>query len=86
MGLADHLTVPRQHGLFIHHGIDLGDGTIAHYLEGTEILRSPLKDFSKGEQPRIVNHPTSCPKEETLSRAMSRIGEKKFKSFGSLNQ
>ena len=38
MAAADHLQVPRQHGLFLHHGIDLGDGTIAHYLEGKEIL------------------------------------------------
>ena len=48
MAAADHLQVPRQHGLFNHHGIDLGDGTVAHYLEGREILRSPLADFSRG--------------------------------------
>ena len=27
MVAADHLQVPREHGLFLHHGIDLGDGT-----------------------------------------------------------
>ena len=32
MSAADHLQVPRQHGLFLHHGIDLGDGSVAHYL------------------------------------------------------
>ena len=48
MATADHLQVPRQHGLFDHHGIDLGDGTVAHYLEGRQILRSPLSDFSCG--------------------------------------
>jgi len=41
LAAADHLQAPRQHGLFMHHGIDLGDGTVAHYLEGREILRSP---------------------------------------------
>jgi hypothetical protein len=46
MAAADHLQVPRQHGLFNHHGIDLGDGSVAHYLEGRAILRSPLEDFS----------------------------------------
>ena len=38
MAAADHLQVPRQHGLFKHHGIDLGDGTVAHYLEGRETV------------------------------------------------
>ena len=38
LALADHLQAPRQHGLFNHHGIDLGDGTVAHYLEGRAIL------------------------------------------------
>ena len=49
MPAAAHLQVPRQHGLFLHHGIDLGDGSVAHYLEGREILRSPLAEFSRGE-------------------------------------
>ena len=48
MAAADHLQAPRQHGLFNHHGIDLGDGTVAHYLEGREILRSPVEEFSRG--------------------------------------
>ncbi|MEY4356610.1 MAG: hypothetical protein RLZZ89_1678, partial [Cyanobacteriota bacterium] len=49
MAAADHLEVPRRHGLFMHHGIDLGDGTVVHYLEGKQILRSPLAEFSLGE-------------------------------------
>ncbi|MFM8675634.1 MAG: lecithin retinol acyltransferase family protein, partial [Vulcanococcus sp.] len=54
MATADHLQVPRQHGLFQHHGIDLGDGTVAHYLEGRQIQRSPLEDFSRGQSIRVV--------------------------------
>ena len=54
MAVADHLQVPRRHGLFMHHGIDLGDGTVAHYLEGQEILRSPLLEFCRGAQPVVV--------------------------------
>ena len=56
MAAADHLEVPRQHGLFNHHGIDLGDGTVAHYLEGREILRSPLEEFSQGHSLRVINY------------------------------
>ena len=46
MVTADHLEVPRQHGLFFHHGIYLGDGTVAHYLEGREILKQKETDNS----------------------------------------
>jgi hypothetical protein len=75
---ADHLTVPRQHGLFLHHGIDLGDGSVAHYLEGREILRSPLNDFSRGLEICVVNHPQASSAGITLRRAMSRIGEQRY--------
>ncbi len=80
MVAADHLQVPRQHGLFTHHGIDLGDDTVAHYLEGREILRSPLADFSRGQPVSVVAYPEgSCsPVGVTLRRAMGRIGEQRY--------
>ena len=78
MAAADHLQVSRQHGLFNHHGIDLGDGTVAHYLEGREILRSPLEDFSQGQPIRVVDHPGASAPGLTLRRAMSRIGEQNY--------
>ncbi|EHA59160.1 lecithin retinol acyltransferase family protein [Synechococcus sp. WH 8016] len=78
MAAADHLSVPRQHGLFLHHGIDLGDGTIAHYLEGREILRSPLEEFKRGLETSVVEHEHPSPPGVTLRRAMSRIGEQRY--------
>ena len=80
MAAADHLQAPRQHGLFLHHGIDLGDGTVAHYLEGREILRSPRADFSRGELISTVDYPDgSCSAAGvTLRRAMGRIGEQRY--------
>jgi len=78
MATADHLRVPRQHGLFLHHGIDLGDGTVAHYLEGREILRSSLEEFSLGQSVSMVSHEESSPAGVTLRRAMSRIGEQNY--------
>lgn len=80
MAAADHLQAPRQHGLFLHHGIDLGDGTVAHYLEGREILRSPLQDFSRGEPISAVSYPVGAcsPVGVTLRRAMGRIGEQRY--------
>ena len=80
MAAADHLQVRRQHGLFNHHGIDLGDGTVAHYLEGREILRSPLQDFSRGQPLSLVPYPDRMcsPAGVTLRRAMSRLGEQNY--------
>ena len=78
MGAANHLKVLRHHGLFTHHGIDLGDGTVAHYLEGKAIIRSSAKEFCKGETYSVVMHENSSPTEITLTRAISRIGEKRY--------
>ena len=78
MTAADHLEVPRQHGLFNHHGIDLGDGTVAHYLEGREILRSPLEEFSQGQPLQVINHAEASPVGVTLRRAMGRLGEQDY--------
>jgi hypothetical protein len=80
LAAADHLQAPRQHGLFLHHGIDLGDGSVAHYLEGREILRSPLEDFSRGELITAVTYPEGecSPVGVTLRRAMGRIGEQRY--------
>ena len=78
MAAADHLQVPRQHGLFNHHGIDLGDGSVAHYLEGREILRSSREDFSQGQPLSVIHHDGASPIGVTLRRAMSRIGEQNY--------
>ncbi len=80
MAAADHLQAPRRHGLFLHHGIDLGDGTVAHYLEGREILRSPRQEFSRGEPVSTVAYPEGecSPAGDTLRRAMSRLGEQRY--------
>ena len=80
LAAADHLQVPRQHGLFNHHGIDLGDGTVAHYLEGREILRSPMEDFSRGLVTTTVDYPAGgcSPPGITVRRAMGRLGEQNY--------
>jgi len=78
MAAADHLQVPRHHGLFNHHGIDLGDGTVAHYLEGREILRSSTDDFRQGQPLTVIAHADASPTRVTLQRAISRIGEQDY--------
>ena len=80
MALADHLQAPRQHGLFNHHGIDLGDGTVAHYLEGRAILRSPLEEFSRSQPITVVDYPEGSASAPgvTVRRAMGRLGEQNY--------
>jgi hypothetical protein len=80
LAAADHLQVPRRHGLFTHHGIDLGDGTVAHYLEGREILRSPREEFSRSEPISVVSYGEGdcSPAGVTLRRAMGRLGEQNY--------
>lgn len=80
MAAADHLQVPRRHGLFNHHGVDLGDGSVAHYLEGREILRSPLEEFSRGQPLSVVSYAEGdcLPAGQTLRRAMGRLGEQNY--------
>jgi hypothetical protein len=80
LAAADHLQTPRQHGLFLHHGIDLGDGSVAHYLEGREILRSPVAEFSRDEPVAVVAYAegTCSPAGVTLRRAMGRLGEQNY--------
>ena len=70
--------MPRQHGLFHHHGIDLGDGTVAHYLEGREILRSPIDEFRQEQPVTLIQHDDASAPGVTLRRAMSRIGEQNY--------
>jgi hypothetical protein len=64
----------------MHHGIDLGDGTVAHYLEGREILRSSHAEFSRGQTITPVPYPDGrcSPPGVTLRRAMGRLGEQRY--------
>ena len=64
--------------MFNHLGIDLGDGTVAHYLEGREILRSSVEEFSQGQPLSVIGHANASPAGVTLRRAISRIGEQNY--------
>jgi len=43
MPAAAHLQVPRQHGLFVHHGTALGAGSVAHYLKAAKSCAAPWR-------------------------------------------
>ncbi len=61
MARGDHIYVKRWHGLWDHHGIDCGDGTVIHYdretwLDSPLISRTPMEKFLKGDDLSIRNY------------------------------
>jgi len=76
-------------GVYEHHGLDCGDGTVIHYRKLSETIeRTSLKIFTgenrKGENRSIGNkiyersYATSFTPEVVMRRATSRLGEKNY--------
>ncbi|AZB71975.1 lecithin retinol acyltransferase family protein [Synechococcus elongatus] len=78
MAQGDHLVVDRRGGLYTHHGIDIGDGTVVHYLEGETIVRTSKDYFRRGEQIRLRDYADCDPADITIERALSRLGEQRY--------
>lgn len=78
MARGDHLYVDRQGGIYTHHGIDIGDGSVVHYLEGDTIVRTPVEQFCRGQPLRLRDYSVADPVEWTLERALSRVGEQSY--------
>ncbi len=76
MARADHVLVPRMGGLFTHHGIDCGDGTVIHFTGETwatprSVQRTRMKDFARGAEIEVrdyrkffeqLDHPDDLPR------------------------
>lgn len=83
MARGDQIYVFREfiniHGLYQHHGIDCGDGTVIHYRKGTEkIERNPIEYLADGRQVYIKKYPVRYIADSTIQRAESRLGERKY--------
>ena len=55
MARADHIYVNRVSGLYNHHGIDCGDGSVIHYAGKSWqsqrcIEQTPMEEFCKGDE------------------------------------
>ncbi len=75
MARGDHIKVRRWAGLYAHHGIDMGDGTVIH-LDGepfrsrrSQVRRTSMADFLAGGRPRVVVHPGGALSGETTADA-----------------
>ncbi|MFP0198878.1 lecithin retinol acyltransferase family protein [Pseudomonas sp. PHC1] len=78
-----HLVSPRK--VYLHHGIYLGNGNIAHYSGFSVSLRpGPIEitnivKFSNGKPVWIFHEHSNFTNDEIANRAQSRVGECEYK-------
>ncbi|MCA9240366.1 MAG: lecithin retinol acyltransferase family protein [Planctomycetales bacterium] len=77
MATGDHLVVP--YGLYTHHGIDIGDGTVVGFskVDG-KVTRVSLEEFCEGRTARVLEYAECDPAPEVACRALDRVGEKGY--------
>lgn len=84
MAKGDQIYVMRHfltiQGVYEHHGIDCGDETVIHYRKTgeAEIARTSMSTFTQGTTVYVKRYPTSFVPDAVISRAESRLGERKY--------
>ena len=61
MARGDHIYVNRVGGVYNHHGIDCGDGSVIHYTSKTwqelrRIERTPIEDFCRDDELNVRDY------------------------------
>ena len=70
-------------GIYSHHGIDCGDGTVIHYWPdnapfGSSIQRTTLGEFAEGGSIRVRDYAVCDPPETVVRRAVRSLGARGF--------
>jgi len=83
MGFGDHLYVERAGGLYSHHAIDCGDGTVIHYWTDdlpfrSSVRRTTLGEFAEGGVVRVRAYAVCDPPETVVRRAFGSLGARGF--------
>lgn len=83
MARGDQIYVLREllnlNGVYEHHGIDCGDGTVIHYRKPSEVIeQTTLATFSQGQRVRVKTYPTTFIPDVVVDRAFSRLGENRY--------
>jgi len=85
MARGDQIYVMRPllnlEGVYEHHGIDCGDGTVIHYSKAESeptIRRTSWKDFSWGNPVSVKSYMASFIPDVVMERAESRLGERQY--------
>jgi hypothetical protein len=83
--VGSHLISPRR--FYIHHGIHLGGGRVAHYagysgsIKPGPIEVTDLESFAGGRPVWILQERSEYSSAEIVSRARSRVGERHYRIF-----
>ncbi|WP_223547011.1 lecithin retinol acyltransferase family protein [Pseudomonas sp. A-B-19] len=81
--IGSHLISPRT--FYLHHGIYLGFGEVAHYsgfsgsFKPGPVEVSNLAGFANGKPVWVLQEPSEYSKDEIVSRARSRVGENQYR-------
>ncbi len=85
MALGDQIYVYREllnlQGVYEHHGVDCGDGSVIHYRKPSEIVeRTSFETFARGNSVYVREYPHGfCFIADVVKhRAESRLGEQKY--------
>jgi hypothetical protein len=85
MARGDQIYVMRPfvglNGVYEHHGIDCGDGTVIHYSKATEpatVRRTSMAAFTRGESIYRKTYAVHYIPDLVLERAESRLGEQRY--------
>jgi hypothetical protein len=74
MAKADHVFV--SHGIYTHHGIDFGDGSVVHLSRASgKVCQVNLDDFLRGRRLLSRHWEDGYEPDIVLERAYSRLGE-----------
>jgi hypothetical protein len=72
---------------YVHHGIDMGDGTVVHArprdfrnpFGGGSVVRTSFAEFADGQEVRTtLEPPAEFPPEEVASRAAAHVGREGY--------
>jgi hypothetical protein len=86
MAYGDHIRVNR--GLYWHHGIDVGDGTVIHAAGepglrkiGAIVRCTSMREFLRGGSPQCVTAFRSLSADEIVARAQDALGRGGYSLF-----
>ncbi len=83
MARGDQIYVYREFfkldGVYEHHGIDCGDGSVIHYRKPSEVVeRTSVGTFTRGQKVYVRRYPVRYIADTAIQRAESRLGEQKY--------
>ncbi|MDQ8044274.1 MAG: lecithin retinol acyltransferase family protein [Patulibacter sp.] len=78
MARGEHIYV-RRRGVYTHHGVDAGDGTVIHFTgepgskRHAAIARTPIEEFLSGGECRVRRYGARDDADVTIARAESQL-------------